>query len=426
MSNRDSLEDVTEDLAGQVFGDEDMTGGVSDADLAGDNQPPAQQQQDADRQFEGGRDQQPQRQQPPAQQRPPQGNQRPAPPSSDDFDPTLFYSTENQPQADGWQQPYNPAQNAEQIADAYQQFDTQQGNENITGYYNEDANGNLIDETGAIIARAGRSRRAFERVRNFGAKEREANVKLARNVLELSTTLRDLHTKYKSERDRKTIGDEYNLSDPELRQAAEIISLAKTDAKAALKKVLTIAHVRGMDLSDLGADLGGYDAAEVAREMFRLQQEEQASAEQKRIETERESIRREVEDFRIRNPDVDGQTPEGTPFLRFVVEAKTRFPQLTLDECWQRIKQAASAAAAGKRNNPPQDRRQRGGPVPQQRQQGNGAGQPVTTVRTAVDPVRQNQGAPRQRGINIDPVHPSTSFDDIATGVLRDIQREGL
>src|SRR5690606_16143991 len=82
---------------------------------------------------------------------------------------------------------------------------------------------------------------------------------------------RELMTRYKSLKDQKNYPQSLGLNDDEIKQAAEIMAQIKLDPKAGVRKILTILHMNGTDLSDLGVT-GPLDPKEVARQTLELQE----------------------------------------------------------------------------------------------------------------------------------------------------------
>lgn len=267
--------------------------------------------------------------------------------------------------------------------------------------YPQDSKGNLVDANGRVIAKAGKERKEFEKVRNELHQERVQNVRLTKSLVELAKETKVLFDKYKQLKERKSSGSDYGLSDADTRIALEIAATAKVDAKTAIKKVLTLANLRGIDLSDLGVG-GAFDPEEVAKHMIAMQKadrirEEKAAPkvqEPPKTDPDRERMQREVNAFLDRNPAALGKTKDGQPIFQLIAEAKVRFPHMTLDQIWQRMTEAA-------RNG-------------QKRQS------------TGVRPAANRQSNPRlnkRTGLSLDAVHPSKSYDDIAKDVLRDIRK---
>lgn len=272
------------------------------------------------------------------------------------------------------------------VEEVDQEFSAAEGSK----FYDADERGNLVDKQGRIVAAAGKERSEFQKIRDNFKQEREQNHKLTRSLVELTRETKALWGKYKELRDRKSPAMEFGLNTNEEREAMQIAALAKADPMAAVKRVLTIAQLRGMDISDLGVQ-APLDPAVIAREVAQIQQNEQRKA-----EPEPDPMQKEVDDFLSRNPDAYGTDNNGRPLVQYIAEAKARFPQMTLDQIWYQIKASAQKTRTRK---------------------GATATRPVSRRQTTV---QRN----KSKGVSLEAAHPSNSFDSIATQLLKDIQAD--
>jgi hypothetical protein len=315
----------------------------------------------------------------------------------DDFDPDVE-GEETQ------QQQQQPVEEAPTTTDVDKAFNEQQQNQG--GFYDQDNKGNLVDKQGNIVAAAGKERKEFTKLRDAYSNERGHNIKLAKSLVELTRETKSLWNKYKQLRDKKSPAQEFGLNTNEEREAMQIASLMKADPKAAIERILTVAQMRGMDISSLGVG-NVVDPATIAREVAQIQANETRKAQeaaeknQPKDDPATAQARAEIDSFLSRTPAAYGVDSNGVPLTHYLGQAKARYPHLTLDQIWTEMTKAAQQPAS-KQNG---------------QQSHRGTTRPVGRRQTS--PRRQ-----KSKGVSLESAHPSTSFDDIAKDLLRDIQAD--
>lgn len=294
--------------------------------------------------------------------------------------------------------------------DVDRSFDEGDEERELRGKFDENNRRDLVDRNGNVIAKAGKERKLFTDLRNGYARERAANIKLAKTLVETVKEMKTLYTRYKTLRDSRPAGDALGLSTTEQQDAMNLMALAKSDPLTALKRVLTMAHLRGIDLKTLGVQ-GPLDPAAVAQHVARLQAEEAAKQQKTQADREKEQrddrnlqVQKELADFLDRNRDARGVDGRGRPLVEYVIQAKIQYPQMTLDQIWFEIKRGAQRAR----------RRPNGGDDERRTVHS-------TAMRGADRPINSRR---KTRGVSLEPVHPSTRWNDLAADLLRDIRAD--
>jgi hypothetical protein len=106
-----------------------------------------------------------------------------------------------------------------------------------------DKHGNLIDNNGTIVARAGTERAYYEAARNAMRRVRDAGDELDRADAEL-----------RAYRDSATAPDKFKLAPTEAVAAMEWAALYKSNPEQAVKELLADAAARGINVPGLGID----------------------------------------------------------------------------------------------------------------------------------------------------------------------------
>lgn len=249
--------------------------------------------------------------------------------------------------------------------------------------FKEDRMGNFIDKDGNIIVRRGKARDVFVKIKKAYQKEQNEKKAITTQFQEVVGTARELLNRYNTLKEEKNHFEKVGLSDTEARQAAEIGALMKLDPKAGVRKILTILHLNGTDLSDIGVT-SPVDAKEVARHTLEMQE-----LRKPKEKTPEEKAREEVVGFLDRHPTARQYTGP-------LAEAKRRFPQMTYDEIWYQLLVAANK----------QEKRQPQRPIPR------------NSHRTTAPVAERNPGGK----LSLRAVDPSQSFSQISRDLLRDIQ----
>lgn len=247
--------------------------------------------------------------------------------------------------------------------------------------FKADKAGNLVDKDGKVVFAAGRPRALYEKVKTALYQSDKDKQELTQTLTGVISSAKQLMSRYKQLKEQKNYPQSLGLTDDEIKQASEIMAQMKLDPKAGVRKVLTILHMNGTDLSDLGVT-GPLDPKEVARQTLALQE-----ANKPKAKTPQEEARAEAIAFFNRHSDAE-------PHVGMITEAKRRFPHMTLDQIWFQIKLAAATASVGKQSRKP-------------------AGKPDRVIP------RNSQ---RNGKLSLRSVDPSKSFSDIGKELLRDLQ----
>lgn len=191
--------------------------------------------------------------------------------------------------------------------------------------FREDKAGNFVDEDGNIVVRAGKSRDIFVKIKKAWQAEQRKVVDITQEFNKIHAAGRDLHTKYVALQAQKTLAEQRGLTPEENQQAVDLAALNKIDPKQAVRKILTIAHGNGIDLSDLGVT-GPLDAKTVAEQAVK-----DYIAQSKPVpKTPEEEAQEEADGFLKRWPDA-------RQHVKLIVEAKDRYPSMSFDQIWFEI-----------------------------------------------------------------------------------------
>jgi len=252
----------------------------------------------------------------------------------------------------------------------------------------EDRQGNFIDADGNIVVPRGKPRDIFVKVKKALRTERSRNEQMSQQFITTVEASRELLSRYKELKEEKGYFESVGLSVDEAKQAADIGALMKLDPKAGIRKVLTILHLNGTDLSDIGVK-GPLDVDEVARRTLELRDaREKLTPQQEAEKTTREFL---------------GRHPTARQYAGMLAQAKERFPHMTFDELWFEL----LLHAKNRRQQPLQEERQerRDPPrvIPRNSQRSTG---PVVGGRK----------------LSLQAVDPSKSFKQIADELLADVR----
>lgn len=256
--------------------------------------------------------------------------------------------------------------------------------------FKEDRAGNFVDRDGKIIIRAGKQRDLFVKLKKRWLAEEKKNKQITNRFVETVQAAQQLLQRYKEVKAQKSYFDDKGLTEPEIRQAADMAILMKVDPKAGVRKLLTMLHMNGTDLKDIGVT-GPVDAAEVARIIEQRSQPKQKSDD--------ELAREEAQSFLSRHP-------AARQYTGIVAQAKRRFPHMSFDEIWfQLVLHARERGSKGAKGG-----QRQGGKTPTQIQ-----------PRNAVREDGQKQRL-QGRKLSLAAVDPSQSFSQIGRDLLRDLK----
>ena len=260
----------------------------------------------------------------------------------------------------------------------------------------EDKHGNLLDNKGRIVAKAGKERGIVQKLKKRLIEEEATTQRQARMLAEVSSGARELMEKYKALRDERTQGQALGLDAAEQKEALEIFAMSKLDPKGALRKILTKYHLNGNDLSDLGVT-GPLDPAEVAKHILQQQNAEKEKA-KPATEPVEPPEQKEAKQLFENHPELL-KAPES--ILSAITDAKNCFPHKSLEEIWVALKTHLQKQKQQK---------------PQNRQQ---------EERKARDVPRNGSTSrkPATKGIDTSARSPTSSFEDIGRELLADLKR---
>lgn len=278
-----------------------------------------------------------------------------------------------------------------------------------------DRQGNLVNEKGEIVARAGREARYYNSLTkaqrdmvNMDNQARAVQGDLTSRLKKAVDIGVALHDELKVVKENAGYGDKLGLPQSAQRQALEFAKqlLDPATRQTALTSILTLAAANGTDLTKLGLNGSGIDVAGLKAmmgDMIKPLTEAQTAAQQreqqmKATETEQQEALQTVQRFFAENP---AALPYQQVFTR--VYGDPRYANLSMSEVWARIQLALmrQGRAPGQRGNGGQNRQQRRQNLPNGRRAPGGGGD--------FDPARNNQ-----------PADPSKSYDAILRDVLKD------
>jgi len=201
------------------------------------------------------------------------------------------------------------------------------GNQYLDTYLQQDDKNNLVLADGTIIATAGKSRTFFQKMKEEGRVHRQAAMEMAQSNMQLGSKFKELYTEFTQ---MKSSGSNQlktmtGMSNEELPDAIAIVKEYKINPVKAIKRLLTQARMRGIDLSEIGIN-GGVDPS-IMREMMEAgQRGQQAPQEQQNTMTEERAMQ-EASDFLTRNP-------QAVEHVETLANAKRKFPEKSIDELW--------------------------------------------------------------------------------------------
>lgn len=271
-----------------------------------------------------------------------------------------------------------------------------------------DDRGNLIGPDGKVVAKAGFEARMYQDLhRSRGELGRtqsqltDTSGRLNRAV-EIGQTLHTENVQLK-ERIANLSGTKLGLNDQETIQAMQLAAESKTNPVAAIKRMLTMAAARGVDLTQIGVQNGGVDSKalvdlvreEMAKLAQPLQQQQQLDRQRREQEQQQQqqnqNAEQEVMSFFQQNPDAQQHLKIFEQVL-----ANPQFSKMSLGEVWARIQlNLMRNERAPQRNNIRQN------PLQQRRSLPAGRGMPQSS--------------------NADIASPNASYDEILRGVLDEV-----
>lgn len=275
------------------------------------------------------------------------------------------------------------------VVDDDQQMDEETA-KNEQFKFKEDREGNFIDKDGNIVVRKGKQRDLFVKIKKAYNTERTNVQTIAKNFQETVAAARELLTRYNNLKATKTYAESVGLTDEEAKTAADLHALMKLDPKAGIRKVLTMLHLGGTDLSDIGVK-GPLDAKTVAEQVLALQE-----ARRPKEKSDEDKAREEVEGFLGRHPDA-------RQYVGALAEAKRRFPVMSYDQIWFQLLLHAKQKGA----KPATDAVDKTGKRP---------------TRTFPKNSQRPADTRSNKKLSLKSVDPSMTFSQIGRDLLRDIR----
>jgi hypothetical protein len=201
----------------------------------------------------------------------------------------------------------------------------------------EDAKGNLVDSDGNVIATTGKSRHSFERLKKEGRRQRNIASEATLKTMELSKQFKSLYDESQEiakngySNPVQSIVKDSGVTETQAKMGLQLMKDYKQDPINAIKKLLTQAKIDGIDVGKIGANISVDPAMlrESVQQMFKDQQE--ANKPQATEATQQEQAAQVARDFLSNNPD-------SRPYVQTIVDAKTKFPNMSLEEVWHRVK----------------------------------------------------------------------------------------
>lgn len=233
-----------------------------------------------------------------------------------------------------------------------------------------DAKGNLVAADGRVVAKAGFEARMYQdlhRTRGeLGRVQAQVTDTTGRltQAVEIGQRIHAENLQLKT-RLENTSGTKFGLNDSEQIQAMQLAQEAKTDPAGAIKKMLTMAAARGVDLTKIGIAPGGVDPKsilDIVKQQIdaamnplqqRTAQENQQREQAERQQQQNAQAEREVNTFFQQNPDAQPHLPVFNAVL-----SDPRYANMSLGEVWARIQ--LNQARMGNQQQP--DLRQRQNP----------------------------------------------------------------
>jgi ribosome-binding protein aMBF1 (putative translation factor) len=258
-----------------------------------------------------------------------------------------------------------------------------------------DHKGNLVNEYGQIVARAGKEARLYQDLHKTRGQLQSQVQTYERQVADVNSRLqkaveigRGFHQELTSMKAHQKSIEQFGLDQGEHLTALRLFKELRDNPQSAIKNILTRAATNGINVTELGLAPGGIDSKslldmirqEIGTAVNPLRERTEAENRQ-RAQTERERVRAaeinsEVAGFFDSNPDARQYLPVFTQTIQ-------KFPGMTLVECWARIQLQLAT-------NPPQRSPNSRGPNGRQRSLPNGRPAPMSGNEDDIAPVTES------------------------------------
>lgn len=202
-------------------------------------------------------------------------------------------------------------------------------------FLKEDANGNLLNNFGEVIATAGKSREYYEGLKNEARKQRKAATDLAAQNMELAGRVKQIYDEYKgmskgNSTPVQTIAQMTGLSEAQAANALGVIQAYQANPLDGIKKMLMQAKLDGVDLQSIGPNIS-VDPA-VMQQTMQSMLDERLAPLTERINQEKAQQAAEEEVNRFLN-----EFPDAREYLDIIAQAKMQFPEMSPTEIWLRV-----------------------------------------------------------------------------------------
>lgn len=288
--------------------------------------------------------------------------------------------------------------------------DSNDSDEELTRRYDEDPKTkNLVDKRGQVVAKAGKERTVFERMKVALQAEQRKTLAIAKKLQDVARAGELAFEKYKEAKASSEYHKSIGLTADQAKEAVDLYARFNTDPMGALRNIMTKMHLSGVDLKELGVSQP-LDAKAIADQAIR-----EYSAKNKPVaKTPQEEALETAKSFVDRFPDA-------LQMQEVIGRAKQQYPEKSLDEIYVKLKvhdavwklarqygidlskpprKGAAPQGNGRDNNPPQRQGQRNAPV----------------AHNSVD-----RGSKR-RSLDTTPRDHKQSWDSIGAELLRDIK----
>lgn len=260
-------------------------------------------------------------------------------------------------------------------------------------FLQQDDKNNLVLADGTIIATAGAARTFFEKLKSEARTERDKNRDLSLRTIQLGEKFVELNNAYeelKKDPARENIEKRTGMQGQQLEEAIDLMREYNVNPVGAIKRILTQAQLRGINLKEIGINNGGLDPAAVRSMLEEIVSkqggQEKSTQTQPSQEAAVQEATRFLEDF-----------PEAAEHTELLAAARRKYPQKSYAELWHALQVFQQQQAE---------------------QEEIAQGQQVVTQRK---PQQEKQQQPQRRVTsNVTTDFSKQSFSDIAESIKKD------
>jgi ribosome-binding protein aMBF1 (putative translation factor) len=244
-----------------------------------------------------------------------------------------------------------------------------------------DHKGNLVNEYGQIVARAGKEARLYQDVHKLRGQMQgyERQVADVNSRLQKAVEIgRNFHQELTTLKAQQESIKQFGLDQSEHLTALRLFKELRDNPQSAIKNILTRAATNGINVAELGLAPGGIDSRSL---LDMIRQEIGTAVNPLKERTEAENRQRaELQAQNTRKAQIDSEVasffdsnPDAREYLPVFTQTIQRFPGMTLGECWARIQlQLATNPPGRSPNSRGQNGRQRSLPNGRPAPMGNG------------------------------------------------------